>query len=356
MYPDPRYTSPMMRIRREVRLPDNAVGTFSVIPGQSVDIRSRIGRAIVPARYIILDAAYELGLREADSLAGLMLVELNTMVKSETPLAGKEARRGRRVLAPSDGMVVYVGEGRIVFQERPELLELEAGVRGTVTQVTERKVAMETTGALLMGVWGNGGSVIATIRLEPMGGIDAMATDVLDTAYRSEIVVSSVPLTYASFEVMEARGFAGVIAPGADASLLHLLEKSSKAIMLTDGFGAQKMNAAALELLREVDGFLATLNASKPTRGSLLRPELIINRGSGQDMLRAANPYEALRVNTRVRLTRDPYVGLIGKVLEIGRVPQLLDSGLRALVATVMIPTTGQTIRVPLANLEIIGG
>lgn len=356
MYIDPRYTSPMMRIRRDVRLPDNAIGGFSVAVGQSVDIRSRIGRAMIPARHVILEAAQTLGLRDPNALANLMLVQPNTIVTRETALAGKEAKRGKRVFAPTDGLVVYVGEGRIVFQERPDLMELEAGVRGTVTTVSERRVSMETTGGLLMGLWGNGRSVIATLRLEPMSGIDVMAADTIDTAFRGEIVISSRPVTYASMEVMDTRGFAGIIAPGAEASLLPLLEKSAKAIMLTDGFGVQRMNYATYELLKEMDGFLATLNASRPTRGSLLRPELIVNRAGNQEALRAPNPYEALHVNTRVRITRDPHLGQVGRVTALGNEVELLDTGLRTMAADVLITNTGQSVRVPVLNLEAIGG
>ena len=204
-------------------------------------------------------------------------------------------------------------------------------------------------------MWGNGPTVIATLRLEPMGGIDVMATDVLDSTYRNEIVVSTRPLTYASFGVMEARAFAGVIAPGMDIGMLPLAEKTSRAIMLTDGFGAQKMNTVAYELLKEFDSNLGTLNASKPTRANLLRPELVVNR-MNDDSLKLPSPYETLRPNARVRVTREPHIGQSGKVTDISKMPQLLESGLRAIVATVSLTNTGQIVKVPLANLEAIGG
>jgi hypothetical protein len=355
MFIDQRFANNLMRVRREVRLPENAVGGFSVTEGQSIDIRSKVGRVMIPNRHVIIEAAQELGLRNINALHNLMLVQPNKVVAKDTALAGKDPKRGKRVLAPSDGLVVWVGNGRIIFQEKPEFIDYEAGVRGIITSVSEKKVAIETTGALLTGVWGNGPTVIATLRLEPMGGVDVMATDVLDSAYRNEIVVSSRPLTYATFGVMEARAFAGIIAPGMDVSLLPLAEKTPRAIMLTDGFGAQKMNTVAYEFLKEFDSNLGTLNASKPTRANLLRPELVINR-LNDDSLKLANPYEGLRPNARVRVTRDPYMGQAGKVTDISKMPQLLDSGLRAIVATVSLTNTGQVVKVPLANLEAIGG
>jgi hypothetical protein len=168
-------------------------------------------------------------------------------------------------------------------------------------------------------------------------------------------VISTRPLTPLSLQVMTARGFAGVIAPSMPAKLLPLAETSSKAIMLTEGFGQARMNAAALDLLREMDGSLATLNASKPTRASLLRPELVVNRSADQNLL-APNPYEPLRVNTRVRITREPHQGQIARVLELIKLPQLFASGLRAPAVRLLLLHTNEQVTVPIANLEVIGG
>lgn len=356
MYVDARYASPLMRIRREVRIPDNAIGSFDVAVGQAVDIRTRIGRAVVPARHVLIDAAALLGLKDPDALADLLLVRPNQLVSRDTPLAGRDPKRGKRVFAPSDGLVVGLDRGSIIFQERPELIDLEAGVRGTVTLVMDRKVYVETVGSLIQGVWGNGRSVIATLRLEPTKGIDSLPVETLDPAYKGEIVISSSPLTAQSFVVMNARGFAGVIAPSMPSSLLPLAEASPHAVMLTEGFGVARMNTAAADLLKEMDGFLATLNANRPSRGSLLRPELIVNRSNADPNLRAPNPYEPLKVNARVRVTREPYQGQSGRVLELPRAPQLLPSGLRAPVVRLMLLSTNEQVVVPLANVEAVGG
>ncbi|MFQ3647098.1 MAG: hypothetical protein SNJ54_10260 [Anaerolineae bacterium] len=356
MYVDARYASSLMRIRREVRIPENAIGSFDVIVGQSVDIRTRIGRAIVPARHVIIEAASILGLRDPNALANMLLVKPNQIVSRQTPLAGRDPKRGKRVFAPSDGLIVSLDRGSIIFQERPELIDLEAGVRGTITLVTDRKVYVETVGSLVTGVWGNGRSVIATLRMEPSNGIDQLPTETLDPAFKGEIVISTRPLTAQSFHVMSARGFAGVIAPSMPAELLPLAENEPRAIMLTEGFGVPRMNSGALDLLKEMDGFLATLNANKPSRAHLLRPELVVNRGSVDQSLRAPNVYEPLKVNARVRVTREPHQGQVGKVLELPKLPQRFESGLRAPAARLLLLNTNEQVVVPLANLELIGG
>ncbi len=355
MYADVRYASSLMRIRREVRIPENAIGSFNVVVGQSVDIRTRIGRALVPGRCVIINAAHALGLRDPNALANLLLVEPNQPVSRQTPIAGRDPKRGRRVFAPNDGLIVGIDQGSIIFQQQPELIDLEAGVRGTVTLVTDRKVCVEAVGSLITGLWGNGRSVIATLRMEPADGIDSLPLDTLDPSFRGEIVISTRPLTPLSLQVMTARGFAGIIAPSMPAKLLPLAEASSKAIMLTEGFGQARMNAAALDLLREMDGSLATLNASKPTRASLLRPELVVNRSADQN-LPAPNPYEPLRANTRVRITREPHQGEVALVQELIKLPQLFASGLRAPAVRLLLLHTNEQVTVPIANLEVIGG
>jgi hypothetical protein len=354
-YPDQRYIASLMRIRREVRLPEEAIGNIIVTEGQAVEIRNKVARGNIPSRHVIIEAAKELGLRDHNALKNLLLVKERTKVAQKDPIAGKDPKRGRRIFAPFDGLIVYVGEGRIIFQEMPEIVELEAGVRGNVTRVVEgRMVEIETTGALLQGVWGNGKTVIATMRLEPPSGLDKLERESLDLNYKNEIIVTNRPLTKDSFDVMEIRTIAAVIAPSMDISLLPIALASEKGVLLTEGFGESRMNASAYDLLKEYDSYQATLNAYLSSRWDVRRPEVVVNR-IGDANLPTPNAFESLRRGSKVKITREPYLGIMAKVLELVRVPQEIDNGLRVMVARVELNTTGAQVYVPLANIEFIG-
>lgn len=353
-YPEPRLALDMTTFNRRVRLPQAAIGQVTATDGQRVDIRDVVVRGFVPSQHIIIEAARILRLRDPDSLPLFMLAELRSRVKAQDPIAGRDAKRGRRVFAPVDGMVVYVGGGRIIMQVMPEILNLDAGVRGRVVEVEPgRGVTIQATGALIQGVWGNGRSVIAIMRMEPKEGIENIALNQLDTTYKNEIIVTMRPLTQDGLRVAEIRSFAGIIAPSINANLLEYASQAQRAILLTEGFGQIRMSSAIATLLQEFDSFQMTLDAYQPQRWEERRPEIVVNRASST----APAPAELnirLQRGIRVRITRDPYAGLFGKVADIPRLPIALDNGLRVPGAMIEL-INGDTVAVPLANLEIAG-
>ena len=192
-YPDQIHILEMTTIRRERMLPERAIGHVDVREGVTVNLRDVVARGRLPSRYVIVEAAQYLHLKNPDDLIDMMQVENGGTVEVKTPLAGPPGQRGRRLLSPVKGIVNYVGEGRIIIQVSPEVVDLEAGLDGQVVQVEAgRGVVIETFGALVQGVWGNGKSVIAVLRPEPEAGIESLYGEDLDTQYRGAIVVTRV--------------------------------------------------------------------------------------------------------------------------------------------------------------------
>jgi transcription elongation GreA/GreB family factor len=353
-YPKQRYSSELTRIRRQATLPAEALGNIQVEVGQTVDIRDKVARGLIPARHVILEAAHELGIRP-DQLGELMLVNPGNRVETGQALAGRDATRGRRVLAPFPGVVIYVGEGQIIMQEMPQLITLEAGVRGRITEVIEgRGVVIQATGAVLQGVWGNDRNAIATIRMEPeRGGIESINPESLDTTHKNEIVITRSPLTSLALDVGLARGFAGIIAPSMDANLLDTVLATPYAVMLTGGFGDMRMSSATAHFFSQFDGSQAMLDAAQTQRFTERRAELVINRPTNQQVpdVTAVQPIE---VGSEVRITRDPHFGVVGTVEELPPNPVMLENGLRVKIAVVEL-IAGEYVDVPLANLELAG-
>ena len=63
---------------------------------------------------------------------------------------------------------------------------------------------------------------------------------------------------------------------------------------------------------------------------------------------------EAVGVDRPVRITRAPWNGMIGNVVELPEAPQVVGSGLRVASAKVRLPNERIGV-VPLANLELLG-
>lgn len=354
-YPKHSLSSALTRIRRVVRLPDAASGGVTVLEGQAVDIRDRVARGVMSSQVLLIDAAHELRLSDPKNLKNFMLVKERQAVQEKDAIAGKDAKRGRRVFAPANGYVVGLDKGRILFALMPERLELDAGVRGTVAEIANgREVTIEAQGALVQGAWGNGKNLIAIMRFEPVGGILRISRDALDTAYKNEIIVTPQPITEDVLDLADVRTFGAIIAPSMSSSLLERVQQSTVGIFLTEGFGEARMNTTTQELLKEFDGYQATLDAHKPERLDARRPELVINR-SGMEEVREQSAFKRLQRGDVVRVCCAPYFGILAKVLEVPRQPQALPSGLRVLCAKVEMSHNGTQVAIPLQSLEWIG-
>lgn len=351
-YPDQRFVSDLATLYREVMLPDEALGDVIVREGQAVDIRENVARGMIASRHIIIEAARELRLKDRDALEHALDVTFNTRVEVGQVIA---SNGNREVTAPVTGVLVHVTEGRIIMQEMPEIFNLEAGVRGDVVRVYPgRGVAIEAVGAVVQGVWGNGGSVISTLQMEPPGGIERLSQGGLDTTFKGMVVVTQSPLNRAMIDVAIERGFAGLIAPSMDASLMPLLTDVELHVMLTEGFGQIRMSRAIIQLLEDFDGQQLTLDAFQPQRWSSRRPELVINIRTMEEV--AAPDWRlALQKGMRVRISREPHMGATGNIVSLLPRPVLLDNGLRVAAAGVDLHATGEIVVIPLANLELAG-
>ncbi len=356
-YVDQRHTLAWTTVRRERLLPDHTYGEVNARAGQHVNLREIVARGSVPARYVFLEAARQLRLSKPEDLNDLLLVEAGDRVQAGQALAGKNPERGRRVLSPVEGVIVYTGEGRIIVQATPERVEVEAGLVGQVVEVRpERGVMIEAFGALIQGVWGNNRRMIGPLRLEPEeDGLEGIFDDLIDRQYSGAVVVTRRSLKATGLMMIENQGIGGVIAPSMDAGLYEQAINHPAAIILTQGFGDLRMSTQVLNILEGLVGRQTTLDAFLPDRWDTRRPEVFINLPAKAGE-RPPEPRTAqmLREGMTVRITRAPHMGSVGQIMDLPKTPQLLDNGLRTLCAQVSL-ATGETPLVPLANLEVFG-
>jgi len=141
-------------ILRERLLP--VPGVVNVRLNQRVSASEVVAEARWSREHVLLDVARNLGV---SSLAADRLIRCkvgdelaaNTLVASGGGLFPREAR------TPREGRVVVVGGGRVLIEVGETNVELRAGLPGLVMQIVpERGVVIQTAGALIQGVWGNG--------------------------------------------------------------------------------------------------------------------------------------------------------------------------------------------------------
>lgn len=355
-YPEQRHLLTRTTIRRDRFLPDVTGGEVTVAMGARVSLTDIVARGASPAPYMVIDAARYFDLKDPEKLFDLLEVRIGEQVLEGVVLAGKSGRRGRRLLAPVSGRVTEIAGGQIIMQEEEPPLELEAGLNGVVVSVRKgRGVVIESYGAVMQGVWGNNRRVIGTLRHEPSDGMENIYGDALDTQYRGAVVVTRRTLRRATFQVIDDQGFIGVIAPGMEPDMIETAAHSRAAILLTGGFGSQRMSNTIAQFLDMMEGRQVTLDAVQPSPLETRRPEVLIAVPMEPgERPPAPNLNAILQIDREVRLTAGTSAGMVGHVLSLPKEPVLLENGLRVPCAQVEL-VTGEKINVPLANIELSG-
>jgi hypothetical protein len=352
-YPEQRHLVAKTTIRRERLLPDNSSGEVIVQSGARVSLEQTVARGVVPSPYVLLDAMRYFRLKNPDQLNDLLQVQISESVMIDEVLA----KRGRReLLSPVTGTVIDIEQGRIILQEMSPIEEVEAGLSGSVISVRKgRGVVIEAYGAVLQGVWGNGRRRTGVIRVEPAAGMENIFGDVIDTQFRGQLVVTRRTLKKISFQVIEDQSFGGVIAPSMEPDLIHMALKCRAAIMLTEGFGSQRLSNTISTFLDEMEGRQGTLDAVLPAAYESRRPEVILNVPIDPgDRPNSPSVNAAAQIGREVRLTRGDSAGMMGRVIGLPKDPVVLDNGLRVPCVQVEL-VTGEKVTVPLANIEVSG-
>lgn len=131
-------------------------------------------------------------------------------------------------------------------------------------------------------------------------------------------------------------------------------------VIITEGFGEIAMAEQTFKLLASRAGSAAAVNGATQIRAGVLRPEIVIplhdeDKTATAGATAVADGSGVLREGTPVRIIRDPNFGVIGTVAALPSEPQVLGSGSKARVLEVRCES-GETLTVPRANVEIIGG
>ena len=248
--------------------------------------------------------------------------------------------------------------------------EVVAHVSGRVAEVLEGEGAViEARGALVQGIFGIGGERRGKLRLatdrpdQPLGpgslaacedcvlvagsGADAEAIKRAADAGAAGLVVGAISdealRAYVGYDI-------GVAITGQ--------EDVTMTLITTEGFGELPMAARTWELLRSLEGQLASINGATQIRAGVIRPEVIVTREAPRLGAGLPSPAEAaehtLAVGARVRIIRDPHFGALGRVTALPPELTQIETESRVRIAMVRLDS-GDDVRVPRANLELIG-
>ena len=341
---------PLATIVRERRLP--VKGTVRVKLGQRVSPGDIVADATWAREHVFIDVARTLGITGA---AAERLIRFKP--GDRIAVGGLIARGGgllpKTIRSPRAGRVVATGGGQVLIESGESRIELRAGLSGIIQSVIpDRGVIIQTTGALVQGVWGNG-RVDTGVMINLAEKPDALLTPArLDVSMRGSILVGGLVEDAGLLHTAAGIAVRGLLIGGIFPSLLPTAREMRYPIVVTDGFGAVPMNSVAHRLISTNVKREVTLNAEAYDRYGGSRPEAIIPLPAPG----APTPQDVatLAAGQTVRICCRPMPGMIGTILGLPNGLTTFPSGLRAPGAEVRLENGAQLL-IPLVNLEVVG-
>jgi hypothetical protein len=344
-----KYFMPMTVIRRRRVLP--VPGKVLIRAGQKVGATDTIAETNLHPEYLLLDISRSLGLPPAKT-DGCLQCQAGDQLAEQDIIAGPVGAARRVVRSPRAGKVVVAGDGQVLLEIAGQPYQIRAGLPGEVIElVAERGAVIESAGALVQGVWGNGhidAGQLSVLATEPNHEIKPSE---LDVSLRGWIVLAGHCNDPEIFKAIVDLPLRGLILGSLEARLIPAALKSPVPIIVLEGFGRRPIGASTHKLLASQQRRDVALNAEAWNAFTGAKPEVFFPAVVPGAVIPAPD-FVPLEVNRQVRIVRPPHSGETGTVLEIKGMTSF-PGGLRARAAVVNLEN-GESAIIPLANLEVL--
>jgi hypothetical protein len=354
-YPAETQVTPLTIIRRERMLP--APGDILVRVNDRVEPTQIVAQADLPGEFRIVPIASELG-TPASRTKRHLRVEAGDEIEEGQVLAKRGRLFARTVKSPIEGIVTAIGSGRILIEEPPFQFELLAYIGGTVSSVlAPRGLIIETTGAIVQGMWGGGGGRggenYGVLKRAVELPDQVLGPEAVDPSCHGMILVGGAGVDREALDQAMELQVQGIVVGGLSPDLIHHVEQLPFPVIATEGMGTVPMSTPIFELLSTHDGRSASICSRFQTRSPVVHPEIIIPLPAGEVPPAEMELGAPLREGARVRVTRAPHIGVAGTVVALPTHAHLIETGARVRGAKVDVGD-GEIIFVPLMNLEVL--
>jgi len=343
-------------IRRDRFLP--VPGEVLVQIQQHVEANTVIAQTIIPDSHSIKQVAQELGV-PPDKIGPFMVKQDGEAVKKDEPIAVRKTTFGLSTITVRsnvDGALVITGDGKALLAAYTKNFELRSGFPGIVQNVVDGLGAViETTGAVVEGIWGNGKQDYSVMRAVGAGPADPLKLEQLEMGLRGNIIVAGALLDTTAFKRMDEVAIRGLIVGSMRAELMSAVQKLSFPVLVTDGFGDGGFSTVAYALLSGNNGREVWVDGTPADRHTGTRPEAIVPLPGPNTPPPNLASGDSLAVGKRVRIARGVAQSRIGTVSALNDKAMTLPNGLRTRLATIEIENDpNNRVMVPVANLEIL--
>ena len=348
-YPSETQVVPLVSIRRERVLP--VPGVVVVDVGERVEPIQVVARADLPGDFRIVPVARLLGIR-ASKASRHLRVKLGDEVKLGQAIASRRGLNARSVKSPIDGMVTASGGGRVLIEAQPTQFALSAYLHGLVANVLEQRgVIIETTGALIQGLWGAGDEGLGVLKCVVSSPDEALQARAIDPSCHGAILIGGARFDEEVLERAEQFQVRGIVTGGLPAQTIPHAERASFPVVVTEGIGTVPMSTPIFRLLAGHEGREASISGRMQTRWGIVRPEVIVPLPAENLPIARTPPGLPLKVGTRVRVVRAPSTGATGTVTALPPYARRIETGAWVRGAEVDLGDESPVF-VPLVNLE----
>ena len=348
-------------------------GNVLVKPGDAVDARQVVAETFMPGDIVPLNLAKLLSMPPGDVPECILKKEGERVEKGDV-LARTKGIFGRfRQEYKSDaaGTIESISAvtGQVILRGAPLPVQVTAYLKGHVVEVVPNEgCAIEADVTFVQGIFGVGGETFGPIRMACKRHDQEFAEDLVTPALKDCVAVGGARVTAHTIERARKIGVAAIVSGGIDDADLEAVlgynlgvaitgsERIGLTVIITEGFGEIAMARRTFDLLASREGDDAAVNGATQIRAGVMRPEIVIPlRGATRGGDARAVDTGRLAIGAPIRVIRDPYFGLIGRVTALPPEPQTLQSGSKARVLEVTFES-GEGVIIPRANVELIEG
>jgi uncharacterized protein (TIGR01319 family) len=356
-----------IRLRRVLPIP----GEVLVKLGDTVEARQVVAETHMPGDIFPINLSNLLSMPPAD-VPEVLLVKEGDTVKEGDVLARTKGIFGMfksEYKAKDSGTVETISNvtGQVIIRGAPHPVNVVGFLPGKVVEVIEGQgIVIESTVTFVQGIFGIGGEAFGRIRMACPSPGDTVTAEHILPDMKDCVVVGGARMTAEAVKAAAKVGVAGIISGGIDdQDLKEFLgydlgvaitgsEKMGLTLIITEGFGDIAMADRTFNLLKSREGADASINGATQIRAGVMRPMVIVpvdaSVTASSESDRVAG---VLDIGYPVRVIRDPYFGLIGKVHRLPPEPRVLESGSKTRVLEVELDS-GEPITIPRANVELI--
>jgi len=355
-------------IRKTRRLP--ILGEVLVEKGQAVSPNTPVARTDIPGNPQTVNVANILAV-EPEDIGEFMKKKEGDPVKKGEVLAEYRSFFGlfkHSVESPVDGVVEMISTitGQVTLREPPIPVEIDAYIDGTVEEVLPREgVIVRTEGAFIQGIFGVGGETQGVIRVTVQKPDDVLEESAISADDRGKILIGGSLVTGAAIKKAAQVGAKGIVAGGIiDTDLIAYLgrdigvaitghEDVPVTVIITEGFGKMRMADRTFNLLRNLNGYTASINGATQIRAGVMRPEIIVPGYQPKEKAQEQDLSQGLVPGTPIRIIREPYFGRLAEVVDLPPELQVIETEAKVRILRAKLED-GTIVTIPRANVEII--